>query len=40
VGPTTVGFGTSWQAFTDKPKRWDAWKHRSDFEKHHIGILD
>ncbi len=34
-GPSTVACGNLLQAFTDKPKRWDAWNIDSDFEKQH-----
>jgi alpha-mannosidase len=34
-GPTTSACGNLLQAFTDKPKRWDAWNIDSDFEKQH-----
>jgi alpha-mannosidase len=34
-GPTTHVCGNLLQAFTDKPKRWDAWNIDSDFEKQH-----
>ena len=34
-GPTTHICGNLLQAFTDKPKRWDAWNIDSDFEKQH-----
>src|ERR1019366_4494737 len=34
-GPTTHPCGNLLQAFTDKPKRWDAWNIDSDFEKQH-----
>src|SRR5271157_4585753 len=34
-GPTTSTCGNLLQAFTDKPKRWDAWNIDSDFEKQH-----
>ncbi|MGB0118177.1 MAG: alpha-mannosidase [Terriglobales bacterium] len=34
-GPTTHVRGNLLQAFTDKPKRWDAWNIDSDFEKQH-----
>jgi len=38
-GPKTSICGNLLQAFTDKPKRWDAWNIDSDFEKQH-GDLD
>ncbi len=34
-GPKTSICGNLLQAFTDKPKRWDAWNIDSDFEKQH-----
>ena len=34
-GPSTFACGNLLQAFTDKPKRWDAWNIDSDFEKQH-----
>ncbi len=34
-GPTTHACGNLLQAFTDKPKRWDAWNIDSNFEKQH-----
>jgi len=34
-GPSTYACGNLLQAFTDKPKRWDAWNIDADFEKQH-----
>jgi alpha-mannosidase len=34
-GPKTFACANLLQAFTDKPKRWDAWNIDSDFERQH-----